>query len=95
LNNPVTLLMIGIGSPRSIPMRTIAFLPLLGIALLASGCGSVEYKDTNAEVDARPECAGSDPRPGEPVESWCKREQSASWSNQHKPEPVDFDGKDH
>ena len=76
-------------------MRTIAFLPLLGIAVLASACGSVEYKDTNAAVDARPECAGSDPRPGEPVEAWCKREQSATWSNRDTPEPVDFEGKDH
>ncbi|MFL6591864.1 MAG: hypothetical protein ACJ8GK_04050 [Luteimonas sp.] len=76
-------------------MRTIGWLSLLGLVVLASGCGSVEYKDTNAAVDARPECAGRDPRPGEPVESWCKREQSANWSNQDTSKPIDFGGKDH
>ena len=76
-------------------MRTIAFMTLLSVALLANGCGSVEYKDTNAAVDARPECAGSDPRPGEPVESWCKREKSGTWSSESKSEPVDFDGDKH
>jgi hypothetical protein len=73
-------------------MRSVA---ILAIAMLASACGSVEYKDTNAAVDARPECAGSDPRPGEPVPSWCTRETSGTWSSESKSEPVDLSGKDH
>jgi hypothetical protein len=75
---------------RSARVRIVA---ILAIALLASACGSVEYKDTNAAVDARPECAGSTPQPGEPVTSWCRREQSTSWSSDSKTKPVDLSGK--
>ena len=32
--------------------------------LLLAACGSVEYRDTNAEVDRRPECVGQNDRPG-------------------------------
>ena len=49
-------------------------------ALLLSACGSIEYRDTNAAVDARPQCVGmDDDAPGAPVPDWCKREQAATW----------------
>lgn len=66
-------------------------LPIL-IVLCASACGSVEYKDTNAEVDKRAECVGSEGRPGEAVSPWCKREQSAEWSSGKKSEKIDLSG---
>lgn len=68
-----------------------ACLPL--VAALAA-CGSVEYKDTTAQVDADPLCVSAPDHPNEPVAANCRREQSAAWSSQRKSEPVDFGGKD-
>jgi hypothetical protein len=66
-------------------------LPLLIAAtLLASACGSVEYKDTNAAVDANPECIGAEGRPGEAVAPWCKREMRADIKTGSKGEAIDF-----
>ena len=62
------------------------------VALLLTACGSVEYRDTNAAVDANPQCAINE-KPGELVAPWCKREQSANWElGGGKGEPVDFSG---
>lgn len=69
---------------------------MVATTLLASGCGSVEYKDSNAAVDARPECVDSGTtRPGEPVPPWCKREQAATWSSDSDADeqPLDLSGK--
>lgn len=70
-------------------------LSLLVVALLLGACGSVEYRDTNAAVDARPECAGfDDSQPGEPVPEWCERAQEARWSSDSDDEPIDFGDDD-
>lgn len=67
-------------------------LPIV-IALLAGACGGVQYKDSNAAVDANPGCVGSEGRPGEAAAPWCKREQSMEWkSDSGKGEKVDFSG---
>lgn len=57
-----------------------AFLTVFTTAVLLTGCSSVEYRDTNDAVDARPECAGGVGRPGEPVPAWCERTQETTWS---------------
>ena len=62
-------------------MRILSMSAIAASALLLGACGSVEYKDTNAEVDARPECEKGSLRPGETVPPWCEREQSATWSS--------------
>jgi hypothetical protein len=69
---------------------------LLLVALLCGACGSVEYRDTNAAVNANPLCAG-DNSPGEPASSKdCERTSETSWSSgQDKDgEAIDFSGKD-
>ena len=73
-------------------MRTCQGLAFFLIALLLSACGSVEYRDTNAAVDANPQCEISE-KPGELVAPWCKREQSANWElGGGESKPVDFGG---
>lgn len=69
-------------------------LVLSAAVLVLAGCGSVEYRDTNAAVDARPECTGMGGQPGEPVPEWCERSQEATWSSDDDSEPLDFDGDD-
>lgn len=68
---------------------------LLAIAVSASACGGVEYRDTNAAVDANPLCASAPSQPGEPVSKDCERASEATWSSkdQGKGEPLDFSGK--
>ena len=73
-------------------MRILPISILAAAALLAA-CGSVEYKDTNAEVEARPECDKSSQHPGDVQAPWCTRTQGASWSSDSKGEPVDFTKK--
>jgi len=71
---------------------------ILSIALLSSACGSLEYRDSNAAVDANPLCVGSDSdRPGEPATSAaCDRKSETSWNagKDGDDKPIDFDGKD-
>ncbi|WP_238346306.1 hypothetical protein [Luteimonas saliphila] len=63
-------------------------------ALLLAGCGSYEYRDTNAAVDRDPACAGRADRPGEPVSPACERKTEAKWSSERKQAaPIDFSGK--
>jgi hypothetical protein len=71
-------------------MRII--LPLL-IATTLAGCGSMEYKDTNAKVDADPLCASAPDRPGEPISARCKRETGVIYSSDKRSEPLDLSGK--
>ena len=71
-------------------MRILLFLA----TVLLAACGSVEYRDRNAEVDARPECDGSLGRPGEPVPAWCNRSQEATWSSDSESDEIDFSGSD-
>ncbi len=68
---------------------------LLAIVLSASACGGVEYRDSNAAVDANPLCAGAPSQPGEPVSKDCERVREATWSSEDKDqgEPLDFSGK--
>ncbi|MDQ2701649.1 MAG: hypothetical protein M3Y70_02300 [Pseudomonadota bacterium] len=68
----------------------IALIAVVATALL-SACGSVEYKDTNAAVDANPQCV-SEAGPDELPDPWCKRESSATWTIGGEGEPVDFSG---
>lgn len=59
--------------PRLASRLASLLLPALMLAL--AGCGStVEYRDTNAAVDADPLCASRPDRPGEPVAQRCVRE---------------------
>lgn len=74
-------------------MRIALTAVAIASAALLSACGSVEYRDTNAAVDANPQCAIA-PKPGELVAPWCKREQSANWELGGKDTPVDFTGGD-
>lgn len=68
-------------------------LPLLTAAAL-SACGGVEYRDTHAAVDARPECAAGPTRPGETPPAWCERKTEARWSSDRQGEKVDFKKQD-
>lgn len=70
------------------------FALVLGMMLSAAGCGTMQYEDTNAAVDANPLCVSQQPdRPGEPVSSNCERKATGSWSTERKSEPVDLSGK--
>ena len=75
-------------------MRLSLLLAVLAVALSASGCSGVEYRDTNAAVDANPLCASRTDRPGEPVAEECKRERAATWNSEPKAQdkPLDFSG---
>ncbi len=73
-------------------MRAIACA--LAAVVLFSGCANVEYRDTNASVDARPECAGTEnAKSGEGIPSWCERSSTVEWSSSDSSE-VDFGRKD-
>ena len=74
--------------------NALPVLACLAASLTLAACGTMRYEDTNAAVDARPECASAPSQPNEPVASWCERTQSASWSSERDSEPVDFGGKD-
>ncbi|MGH8083478.1 MAG: hypothetical protein ACREP7_23075 [Lysobacter sp.] len=71
-----------------------AVLVPMAIAAVLSGCGSLEYRDTNAAVDARPECASGPLRPGESAPGWCERKVEAVRSGDDKSEKIDFRKKD-
>lgn len=68
---------------------------LLAIVICASACGGVEYRDTNAAVDANPLCASAPSQPGEPVSLACERKSEAAWGSgpEGDGEPLDFSGK--
>ena len=76
-------------------MRTPCLLAIFVTAVSIAGCGGVEYRDTNAAVDANPLCASRSDRPGEPVAKDCERERAATWSSEPKAqdEPLDFSGR--
>jgi hypothetical protein len=65
----------------------------LSLAMAIAGCSSMEYKDTNARVDADPLCASAPDRPGEPVSARCKRESGVIYSTDKPSEPLDLSGK--
>jgi hypothetical protein len=67
---------------------------LLAVTLSAGACGSVEYRDSNAAVDANPLCASAPSQPGEPVSKDCERTREAGWRLDTQPsrEPLDFSG---
>lgn len=73
----------------------VRLLAPVTIALSAAACGSVEYRDSNAAVDANPLCVSAPSQPGEPVSQECERTREASWSSesQGSSEPLDFSGK--
>jgi hypothetical protein len=75
------------------PEPAMRLAMIAATTLLLAACGSVEYKDSNAAVDARPECAQGSLRPGETAPPWCEREQSATWSSDSKDAPLDLSGK--
>ena len=53
---------------------------LVLLSCLLTACGSVEYRDTTADVDARPQCTGMDEdEPGAVLPDWCERVQTATW----------------
>lgn len=69
---------------------TLALITAVAATALLSACGSFEYRDPNAAVDARPECDGSAGRPGEPVPAWCDRTQEGTWSSESESAEIDF-----
>lgn len=71
------------------------FILILLMVVLAAGCGSVEYRDSNAAVDANPLCAGRPDRPGEMVSPDCERKSETIWSSDKSSdeESLDFSGK--
>lgn len=67
---------------------------LTALAALTAACSSVEYHDTNAQVDARPECIGTDSdQPGYKPPMGCERRTEATWSSDDTSEPLDLSGK--
>ncbi|KLI99916.1 hypothetical protein [Luteimonas sp. FCS-9] len=72
-------------------MRT---LWILAAALPLAACGTTDYRDTNAAVDADPLCASRPDRPGEPVSRDCERYSEGRWSSRPEPQPVDFRKRD-
>lgn len=75
-------------------MRVFIGLAVLTAAAMLGACSGVEYRDTNAAVDARPECASGPTRPGETPPAWCERKLEAKWDSQGGSEKVDFKNKD-
>ncbi|MGO4262969.1 hypothetical protein [Lysobacter sp. TAB13] len=69
-----------------------AVIVSIAVAAALSACGGLEYRDTNAAVDARPECASGPSRPGESPPGWCERKVEAVRGDD-KGEPVDFKKK--
>ncbi|MGO1069797.1 hypothetical protein [Lysobacter sp. CA199] len=72
-------------------MRAVVLSALIAAAL--SACGGLEYRDTNAAVDARPECASGPLRPGETPPAWCERKVETVRS-ERPDEKIDFKKKD-
>ena len=70
---------------------------LLAVTLLCGACGSMEYRDTNAAVDANPLCAGSNSeRDGRPaISSACDRQTEVGMSlgSKNDDPPLDLGGK--
>jgi hypothetical protein len=70
---------------------------LLAATLLCGACGSMEYRDTNATVDANPLCTGSNsPRDGQPSTSTAcdrKTEVGMSVGSKNNDPPLDLSGK--
>lgn len=81
----------------SLNRRPLRLPPPLCLALAAAiaGCGGVQYRDSNAAVDANPLCASAPSQPGEPVSKDCERVREATWSSDDgkRDEPLDFSGK--
>jgi len=67
----------------------------LAIVLPAAACSGVDYRDSNAAVDANPLCASAPSQPGEPVSTDCERVREATWSSEgsESEQPLDFSGK--
>ena len=62
--------------------RSAQVLPLAVFlsSLLLAACGTVDYRDTTAEVDARAQCTGMDEdEPGTVLPDWCERTSTATW----------------
>ena len=67
---------------------------VLAIVLSASACSGVDYRDSNAAVDANPLCASAPSQPGEPVSKDCERVREATWNSKDPSgQPLDFSGK--
>ena len=71
-------------------MRAVAGIMM---TVLLAACGSVEYRDSNAAVDADPRCIGGEGQPGDAPPAWCAREASATWKPAEG-EKIDFKGDD-
>lgn len=84
---------------RLLPSRRCAVAlrvsALLVFVLSASACSSVDYRDSNAAVDANPLCTSAPSQPGEPVSKDCERVREATWSSEDSAseQPLDFSGK--
>jgi hypothetical protein len=70
---------------------------LLAATLSCSACGTMEYRDTNAAVDANPLCMGSNSaRDGQPsISTACDRktEVGVSVGSEKDDPPLDLSGK--
>lgn len=72
-------------------MRRLSLLTASLILPLASACGSMELRDTNAVVDADPLCASQPSQPNEPTATRCERKTEVKF--ERKREPLDLSGK--
>ncbi len=72
---------------RRLPLFSLS----LALAVLASACGSMEMRDTNAIVDADPLCTSQPSQPNEPTAARCERKTEVKY--QRKNEPLDLGGK--
>ena len=68
---------------------------MLAIVVSAGACSGVDYRDSNAAVDANPLCTSAPSQPGEPVSTDCERVREATWSSEgsESGQPLDFSGK--
>ena len=72
---------------RRLPLITVSLV----LPLLASACGSMQVRDTNAAVDADPLCASQPSQPNEPAGARCERRTEVTF--ERKREPLDLSGK--
>lgn len=79
----------------SLPAAATRAALVLAIVVSAAACSSVDYRDSNAAVDANPLCASAPSQPGEPVSTDCERVREATWSSEgsESGQPLDFSGK--
>jgi len=77
-------------------VKLLRHAALFLVASAIAACGAPQVRDTNAAVDANPQCVSQPSQPGEPVAAECERKTETTWSSDDSKssEPIDF-GKKH